>query len=104
MPRITIKAHPFRDRFSRWPVVLALYDGRSCPQCGAVVCTWQARNLHDEWHREQRQWHEAVLRLTRACEEAGLIRVREATEDDDDVLTGNVLEPGQDDEYDEGED
>jgi hypothetical protein len=112
-----IKAHPFRDHFSKWPVVLQLYDGRACPECGAIVIHWQMRQAHQDWHKRQHALDKAVRQLCEAVRvlavEAGLT-VRTAADDDDDedlddderlqVKVGRVLQGREyDDENDEGE-
>ena len=77
-----IKAHPFRDRFSKWPVALALYDGRTCPECGAVVCTWQARKTHEEWHDELNNWCAEVDKaVRRIAKHVGLPVARDPDEE-----------------------
>jgi hypothetical protein len=35
-----------------WPVIIALYDGRECPRCGALVCGPRAKRKHESYHRE----------------------------------------------------
>lgn len=94
MPRArsVVAAHPFRDRFSKWPVVLALYDGRACPDCGAVVIHWQWRNTHKELHARQAEFERALHILNDSVRNIARfleMDVRSATPDD---------EPGGDDD------
>lgn len=49
---------PKRRVYHRWRPVLPLYDGRECPDCGAVVCGREARRLHREWHMGREAWEE----------------------------------------------
>jgi len=52
---------------------MPLYDGRACPDCGAVVCGREDRRLHREWHMQERAWQEWVTdTLMRAAKAAGL--------------------------------
>ena len=86
-----IKAHPWRDHFSKWPVVLSLYDGRACPRCHAVVIGWQSRAAHAERCKQFDALDAAVRQLNETvrilAEHAGF-RVRSADvgdlDDDDD--------------------
>ena len=47
---------PTRRVYHRWRPVLPLYDGRECPDCGAVVCGREARRRHREDHMAREAW------------------------------------------------
>jgi hypothetical protein len=51
---------PTRRVHHRWPLILQLYDGRQCPDCGAIVCGREARRIHREDHMRRREWEEWV--------------------------------------------
>ena len=55
---------PTRRVYHRWRPVLPLYDGRECPDCGAVVCGRESRRSHREWHmaaEAHREWVQSTL-------------------------------------------
>ena len=56
---------PARRVYHRWRNVLPLYDGRSCPDCGAVVCGREDRRVHREWHMQERAWQEWAENVVR---------------------------------------
>lgn len=41
-----------RSRRERWPQVIPIYDGRQCPECGAVVISWSGQWQHQSFHDE----------------------------------------------------
>jgi hypothetical protein len=49
---------PARRIYHGWRKVLPLYDGRECPDCGAVVLGREGRRLHREYHMAERAWQE----------------------------------------------
>jgi hypothetical protein len=51
---------PARRVYHGWKKVLPLYDGRECPDCGAVVLGREARRVHREHHMAHRAWEEWV--------------------------------------------
>jgi hypothetical protein len=56
---------PARRVYHGWKKVLPLYDGRECPDCGAVVLGREARRLHREYHMAEREWQESIEGLVR---------------------------------------
>lgn len=62
---------PTRRVYHRWRMVLQLYDGRSCPDCGAIVCGREDRRVHRERHMQERAWQEwaadSIIRIARAA-------------------------------------
>jgi hypothetical protein len=68
---------PGRRVYRGWRKVLPLYDGRECPDCGAVILGRQGRRLHREWHMAERAWKEwAEVTIMQVARKAGL-RVEE---------------------------
>jgi hypothetical protein len=47
-------------RAKRWPVVIPIYDARSCIDCGALVSGDKGQDLHRAWHETHLDWQEAV--------------------------------------------
>ena len=39
-----------------WRIVMPLYDGRECPECGACCIGRESQRTHWDWHNEQREW------------------------------------------------
>lgn len=35
-----------------WPLIIGLYDGRECPDCGSLVCGKAAKRVHQRFHRD----------------------------------------------------
>lgn len=66
-------------RAKRWPVVLPLYDGRRCPDCGALALGDKGQELHRAHHEAQREWQEQVIEAIRATAAGAGLSVREAT-------------------------
>lgn len=57
----------------RWPVLLPLYDGRECPDCGAIVIGRHGKNLHREYHRHRDDWEAHANEAIRVlAEQAGI--------------------------------
>lgn len=102
-------------RWLDWHLSIPIYDGRDCPECGALIIGPKRRKAHQEWHTARTEWdshiREAIRRL---ASELGL-NVREPRredapdgiydEDQDDRLTAKArLVHGYDDEDDEDDD
>ena len=102
------------ERWLDWHLSIPLYDGRDCPECGALAVGKAARKAHQEWHTARTDWdshiREAIRRL---ASELGL-SVREPRredapegiydEDQDERLTAKArLVHGYEDEDDDGE-
>jgi hypothetical protein len=70
------------DRWLDWKLVIPIYDGRQCPECGGLVVGVKARKAHQEWHTARTEWdshiREAIRRL---AAELGL-NVREPRRED----------------------
>jgi len=47
-------------RAKRWPVVIPIYDGRRCPDCGSLVIADKGQELHRAWHEATLNWQEQV--------------------------------------------
>ena len=47
-------------RWQRWRVALPLYDGRACPDCGAVCVGRGDRQVHRDWHIQRTQHDTAI--------------------------------------------
>jgi hypothetical protein len=52
-------------RAKRWPVVIPIYDGRRCPDCGALVLGDKGQDLHRAHHEAQLHWQEAITEALR---------------------------------------
>lgn len=48
-------------RAKRWPVVIPIYDGRRCPDCGALVLADKGQELHRAWHEAQLGWQDGIV-------------------------------------------
>jgi hypothetical protein len=60
-------------RHEKWPVRLSLYDGRACPDCGAIVVGRDDRQAHRESHIRQTEFDSAVREfLRRLAEHTGM--------------------------------
>lgn len=67
------------ERWQQWKTVMPLYDGRECPDCGAVCIGKGARRTHREWHIDRTEFDSrAVDALRRLIREAGLNPVESA--------------------------
>lgn len=97
---------PTRRVYHRWKSVLPLYDGRQCPDCGAVVCGREARREHREWHMAEEAWREwSQATLLQVARFAGM-QVPELAKQDqaDEVTHVDLRAPAyDDDEEDEDE-
>src|ERR1700758_5488762 len=65
-------------RAKRWPVVIPVYDGRRCPDCGALVLADKGQELHRAWHEAQADWQEQVREAIRATAAGAGLTVGEA--------------------------
>ncbi len=101
-------------RWGQWKLVLSLYDGRECPDCGSVCIGKKARQVHRQWHIDRTDFDSrAVDALRRLVVEAGLNPVdlaepegRYEADDLDERLTAKVravVGGGYDDEEDDDE-
>jgi hypothetical protein len=57
---------PTRRVYHGWRKVLPLYDGRECPDCGAVILGREGRRLHREHHLRLEAWQDQVVAALRA--------------------------------------
>jgi hypothetical protein len=56
-----------------WRRSLPLYDGWSCPKCGAVTIGRRDRNMHRQGHIDQEEWQRMMTSaVRRVCKELGL--------------------------------
>jgi hypothetical protein len=65
-------------RAKRWPIVIPIYDGRRCPDCGGTVLADKAQELHRAWHEAQREWQEGVIEAIRSTAAGAGLSVGEA--------------------------
>jgi hypothetical protein len=64
---------PKRRVYHRWRLVLPLYDGKECPDCGVPVCGREARRVHREYHMRRQEWEEwAVSTILQVARYAGM--------------------------------
>lgn len=60
-------------RAKRWPVVIPIYDGRRCLDCGSLVIGDKGQELHRAWHEATLNWQEQVNEaLAQIARAAGL--------------------------------
>jgi hypothetical protein len=57
---------PSRRVFRGWRKVLPLYDGRECPDCGAVTIGREGRELHRAYHARLGHWQDVTVDVLRA--------------------------------------
>lgn len=97
---------PTRRVYHRWKSVLPLYDGRQCPDCGAVVCGREARREHRELHMRTEQWQEWVAdTFMRIAKHVGIPTIEPAVKDQAAGVTHVDLRApdyGDDEEDDDG--
>jgi hypothetical protein len=53
------------DRWREWPLVVPIYDGRQCPECGALCVGVRARKVHQGWHTKRTEWDSALREAVR---------------------------------------
>lgn len=78
-----ISRRPIVTKYRDWPLVAHVYDGRTCPTCGALCCGEKARQAHRAEHAEVEYLKEAVRLLDAAVRQlAELVgaRVKNAPE------------------------
>jgi hypothetical protein len=58
------------DRWRDWYLSIPVYDGRNCPECGALCIGRGPRKDHQQWHMQRTQFdsltRDALHRLVRA--------------------------------------
>jgi hypothetical protein len=61
------------DRWQEWHLSVPIYDGRDCPECGALCIGKNARRVHQQWHMRRTEF-DSVTRdaLRRLVVAAGL--------------------------------
>ena len=99
------------DRWLDWHLSIPIYDGRDCPECGALIIGPKRRKAHQEWHMKRTEFDTAtVAGLRKLTLKAGLNPVeldpRDAPdgiydEDQDDRLTAKARLVSNYDEEDE---
>jgi len=61
------------DRWLDWKMVMPVYDGRQCPECGACVVGRKGQKAHLEWHTRRTEWDSHLREaIRRALVELGL--------------------------------
>lgn len=90
----------------RWRMVLPLYDGRECPDCGVPVLGREARRRHREEHARRREWEEwAQATIVQVARYAGM-QVEQAAAGQlehqaDDYQRVDLTDTGDDEEEDD---
>ena len=56
---------PARRAYRGWRKVLPLYDGRECPDCGAVIIGREGRELHRSYHLWLANWQDTTTAALR---------------------------------------
>jgi hypothetical protein len=86
-----------------WRTVLPLYDGKECPQCGAVCVGTDSRKLHQKWHWKQIDDAHMLNEAIRTIGEHAGLRVV-ADDPDDGDFDSKVRRVLNNPEYDEEND
>jgi hypothetical protein len=75
------------DRWREWPLTVPIYDGRQCPECGALCVGKSARKDHQDWHMRRTDFDTQVLDAVRQlASRAGLNVVEPQGEESPDGL------------------
>jgi prophage tail gpP-like protein len=87
---------------------MPLYDGRECPDCGAVCLGSKAVDRHERHHVDQLNWQESLLQAIERIARAAGLRPRRDTGGDDetagDSLVTKARQAARNPEYDEDDD
>ena len=76
---------PVRRPQTRWKQVIPVYDGRECPDCGAVCLGPKMQSRHERWHVDQLHWQERLVKsITDLFRKSGLRVAFERPGDDED--------------------
>ena len=110
---------PVRRPQTRWKVIIPIYDGRECPDCGAICCGDAAVSRHERWHVDTINWEDRVTEWQRKLTSslAALFRKSglgvtfegpdeddEDDDDDDDRLAAKAGRVARNPEYDDDKD
>jgi hypothetical protein len=61
------------DRWQEWHLSVPIYDGRNCPECGALCVGKEARKAHQAWHMRRTEFDTYMLDAMRiVCDRLGL--------------------------------
>lgn len=72
---------PARRVYHGWRKVMPLYDGRECPDCGAVVLGREGRRLHREYHLRLEHWQDMAAAAIRTIAKHCGLTIQESDED-----------------------
>lgn len=91
-----------RNHYPKWRTVLPLQDGRECPECLSVVVGGTARIHHRDYHTQQREWQEQMVKaMEDIARKAGLTTARQVPRPG--LVTMNVHPDLPDDQEDDEE-
>jgi hypothetical protein len=112
-----VRAFIKADRWRDWPLVIPIYDGRMCPECGALCVGKKSRRAHLGWHIQRTDFDSKILDAVRQLAVAAGLNVVEPHRDDapdglydyddeglDDRLDRKARQVAELDDYDEEDD
>jgi hypothetical protein len=68
-----IRAFIRADRWREWYLSIPVYDGRNCPECGALCVGKGPRKDHQAWHTARTEFDSQLLDAVRVyADELGL--------------------------------
>lgn len=53
------------DRWRDWELSVPIYDGRRCPDCGALCVGKRARKAHQGWHQARTEFDTMIVEAIR---------------------------------------
>jgi hypothetical protein len=82
-----VRAFIRADRWREWYLSIPVYDGRNCPECGALCVGKGPRKDHQAWHTARTEFDTLILDAVRQlADRLGLNVVEPRHEDSPDGL------------------